>query len=291
MKSTVASRLLAVDRDLDLDHLAGVGRVFVFGAVRQALQHAAHALGGIVLDMAHIGLDHVEPEMRDHLAQLGDALLVGGDLRLEVGDVLVRVAGRVGVVGQERVQLLLLELAALDDAEIVDQHAFLVDRGGERRHRAGRRAADIGMMAARGDVEEDFLAGVVEHRRHHRDVGQMRAAIIGRVEREDVAGMDVARIEADDGLDRAVHRAEMHRHVRRVGDQRAGAVEDRAGEIQPLLDVDRIGGVLQRHAHLLGDRHEEVVEHFQHDRVGLGAERRLPALLLDAAQAAHGPWR
>ena len=91
----------AVDGDLHLDDLAGVGRVFVLGSVRQALQHAAHALGGVVLDVAHIGLDDVEPEMRDHLAQLGDALLVGGDLRLEVGDVLVRVARRVGVVGED----------------------------------------------------------------------------------------------------------------------------------------------------------------------------------------------
>ena len=49
--------------------------------------------------------------------------------------------------------------------------------------------------------------------------------------------------------------------------------EDRAGEVEPLLDVDRIGGVLQRHAHLLGDRHEQVVEHLQHDRIGLGADR------------------
>ena len=76
----------------------------------------------------------------------------------------------------------------------------------------------------------------------------------------------------------------MDRHVRRVGDERAGRVEDGAGEVEPLLDVDRRGGVLQRHAHLLGDRHEEIVEDFEQDRVGLGAERRLPALLLDAAQ-------
>ena len=62
------------------------------------------------------------------------------------------------------------------------------------------------------------------------------------------------------------------------------AVEDGAGEVEPLLDVDRIGGVLQRHAHLLGDRHEEVVEDLEHDRVGLGAERGLALLLLDAAQ-------
>ena len=69
----------------------------------------------------------------------------------------------------------------------------------------------------------------------------------------------------------------MHRHVRRIGDQRAVGGEHRAGEIEPLLDVHRIGGVLQRHAHLLGDRHEQVVEHFQHHRIGLGADRALRA--------------
>jgi hypothetical protein len=38
--------------------------------------------------MAHIGLHDVEPEFADHLAQFGDAALVGGDLGLQVGDVL-----------------------------------------------------------------------------------------------------------------------------------------------------------------------------------------------------------
>ena len=71
----------------------------------------------------------------------------------------------------------------------------------------------------------------------------------------------------------------MHRHVRRVGDQRPSCVEHRAGEVEPLLDVHRIGGVLQRDAHLLGDRHEQVVEHLQHHRVGFGADRNMP------------PWR
>ena len=97
-----------------------------------------------------------------------------------------------GMVGEQRRQLRLAEAAALDEAEIVDQHAFLVDRRGARRHRAGRGAADIGVVAARGDPEEDLPPAVVEHRRAHRDVGQMRAAIVGRVEREDVARMDVA---------------------------------------------------------------------------------------------------
>ena len=64
----------------------------------------------------------------------------------------------------------------------------------------------------------------------------------------------------------------MHRHVRRVGDERAGGIEHCTGEVEPLLDVHRIGGVLQRHAHLLGDRHEQVVEHFEHHRIGVGAD-------------------
>ena len=78
-------------------------------------------------------------------------------------------------------------------------------------------------MAARGDPEQDRLARLVEHRRADGDVGQMRAAVIGRVERENVAGADLARVEADDRLDRAVHRAQMHRHVRRIGDQAPSA--------------------------------------------------------------------
>jgi chemotaxis signal transduction protein len=50
-------------------------------------------------------------------------------------------------------------------------------------------------------------------------------------------------------------------------------VEEGAGEVQPLLDVHRVGGVLQPQAHLLGDVHEQVVEHLEHHRVGLGAHR------------------
>ena len=139
-------------------------------------------------------------------------------------------------------------------------------------------------MAARSRPEQDRLGFLVEHRRADGDVGQMGAAVIGRVEREHVARADAAGIVADDRLDRAVHRAEMDRHMRRVGDQAALAVEHRAGKVEPLLDVDRIGGVLQRHAHLLGDRHEEMIEDLEHDRIGLGADRLAPPHRLDAGQ-------
>ena len=220
--------------------------------------------------------------MAHHLAQFMHALLVGGDLRLDVVDILHRVARRKLAAGQQRLQLLLAEAAAVDQLEIVDIDAFLLDGRGVRRHRAGRNAADIGVMTARRDPEQDFAS--VEYRRADGDVGQMRAAVIRRVDGIDVARADFALVLADDGFDGAIHRAEMHRHMRRVGDQRAIAVEHGAGEIEPLLDVDRVGGVLQRHAHLLGDRHEQIVEHFEHHRIGAGADRTRPVELFDPPQ-------
>ena len=60
--------------------------------------------------------------------------------------------------------------------------------------------------------------------------------------------------------------------MRRVGDEGAGCVEHGAREIEPLLDVHRLRGVAQRFAHLLGDGHEQVVEHLEQHRIGGGAE-------------------
>ena len=59
----------------------------------------------------------------------------------------------------------------------------------------------------------------------------------------------------------------MYRHMGGIGDQITRGIEDGAGEIQTLLDIDRIGRVLQRIAHLFGNRHEQIVEDFQHHRV------------------------
>ncbi len=166
------------------------------------------------------------------------------------------------------------EGAPVDHLEVVDDDAFLVDGGGQRGHGARRHAAHVGMVAAAGGVEQDGLAVRVEHRRDHGDVGQVGAAIVGRVEHEDVAGVH-HRVVGDDGLHGFVHGPQVHRHVRRVGDELAIGVEYRAGEVEPLLDVHRVGGLFQRHAHLFGDRHEQVVEHFQHDRIGGGADGEL----------------
>ena len=76
----------------------------------------------------------------------------------------------------------------------------------------------------------------------------------------------------------------MHRNVGRVGDQSAVGVEDGAGKVQPFLDVDRVRRVGQHRPHLFGHAHEQVVEDFQHHRVGAGASGPAGGARGDAAQ-------
>ena len=61
----------------------------------QPVDDAPNAFRRVVLHVLHVGLHHRHGEMHHHLAQLGDALLVGGDLRLDVVDVLHRIARRI----------------------------------------------------------------------------------------------------------------------------------------------------------------------------------------------------
>ncbi len=163
----------------------------------------------------------------------------------------------------------------------------------EWRHRARRAAADVGVVAAGSHVERGSprqaavltptptrtlpLEGggpIQIDGGHDRDVGQVRAAVVRVVEHIHVAALHGG-VALDHGLDRLAHRAQVHRHVRCVGDQFAVGVEERATEVESLLDVHRVGGVLQPQPHLLGDVHEQVVEDLEHHRVGLGADRML----------------
>jgi len=222
--------------------------------------------------------------MADHFRELASALRACGDLCTQVGKVLLDIAHRIPTRDENRPQFGFQEAALRDELHIVEQHAFFVHVSRVRRHRAGRDATDIGVMASRRDVELRFasrirgarLVGVVvaqEHRGDDGDVRQMRAAVVGRVEHEHVARLHRARTPVDDRADTLAHRPQMHRHMRRIGDQVALRVEQRARKVETLLDVHGVRRVRERHAHLLGDRHEQVVEHFQQHGVGIGADR------------------
>ena len=93
--------LLLVEADLDPDRAAFVERVSEF-AVRHHVDDAADLLLRIVLNVAHVGVDHIEAELLDHAVDLADAPVAGGDLRLEIGDVVVGLARRVAARGEMR---------------------------------------------------------------------------------------------------------------------------------------------------------------------------------------------
>ena len=61
-------------------------------AILQHLDHAAHGLLGVVLHVLHVGVHHVQPELRHHAAQFLHALFVGRDHGAQVGHVLIDIA-------------------------------------------------------------------------------------------------------------------------------------------------------------------------------------------------------
>ena len=65
----------------------------------------------------------------------------------------------------------------------------------------------------------------------------MRATIIGVVERHHIAGFERRAPRPDDGPHTFPHGTQMHRHMRRIGNQRASGIENSAGEIEPFLDI------------------------------------------------------
>jgi hypothetical protein len=168
---------------------------------------------------------------------LGDAACIRGELGAQVGDVLIRIARRVWGIGELCSQLGLVEHAAPDEREVLEQDAFLFDEGAEGRHGAGRVAADVGVMRARGD--EEIRVGPTAHEdgRDDRHVRQVRAAVIGAVEEPRVPGLHRAPMGSDDRGHTCAHRAQVHRHVRCVRDQPAFLVEECARVIEALLDV------------------------------------------------------
>jgi hypothetical protein len=120
---------------------------------------AAHRFLGVVLHVAHVGLHHGQAELLHHLAQLLHALFVGGNLRLQVGQVLLRVAAEgIRRFGQQGQHFGLAQHPALDQLEVVDLHALFLDARGKRRHRARRDAAHVGMVAPAAHVEDGLRA-------------------------------------------------------------------------------------------------------------------------------------
>ena len=215
--------------------------------------------------MPHIGQHRIQPEMADHLLQFLDPFFIGRQLRAQISDVLVRIARRIQGAIKNGPHLGFAVSTGINQLEIVYQHTFLINMRRVWRGGSGCLPANIGVMAAAGDKEENFTA--FKHGRYDSDVGKMGSAIIRVVQYIGVTWIDFAFIVTQHRPHRFSHRAEMHRHMRGVGNQRPARIENGTGEIQPFLDIHRQCRVLQRVTHLLGNRHEQVVKHLQHHRI------------------------
>ncbi len=143
--------------------------------------------------------------------------------RRTCSDVLLDIANRVTRSAQEAPERIFAECAGIDQLEIVDVDAFFLDMAGVRRHRTRCQAADVSVVAAAREPKLD-AALRAEDRRAYGHVGQVRPAIVGRVEHEDVTRTD-DRVLRDDSLDGAIHGSEMHGNVGRVRNQVAARIE------------------------------------------------------------------
>ena len=93
--------------------------------------------------------------------------------------------------------------------------------------------ADVGVMST-GNGETDEFTGH-QHRRHHGDVRQMGAAQVRVVDHQQVAGGPVPLPhQIGHGVG---HGTQMHWYMGGLGAELAGGVEQRAGQIQAILDV------------------------------------------------------
>src|SRR3546814_15753799 len=86
-----------------------------------------------------------------------------------------------------------------------EQDPLVVDRARVRRHGTRRQAANVGVVAARTDKEQQLRAGPVEHRSDDRDVGQVRAAMLGVVDHVSVSRTHEYRVLAPASLDGFAH--------------------------------------------------------------------------------------
>ena len=175
-------------------------------------------------------------------------------------------------------------LAPLDDLQRRDAQALLEDLRGVAGEAARHLAADLGHVPDAGG-EGDQLA-VTEDGLDDAVLGQVAAAAEGVVVEHDVARTEVLLADLEDRpLDDEDDRTEVGRAELGLGDHLALGVEDRAREVEPLVEERRIRRVAHRDAHLARRRDEVVVDDLERHLVD--ADVSVP-VLMPASRGARG---
>jgi hypothetical protein len=93
--------------------------------------------------------------------------------------------------------------------------------------------------------------------------------VIGVVEQENIAGVNVAREGFRDSPRCPHHRADMHGHMLGLRDEAQLRVDQRAGEVARRIEDLRVGGAQHRLAHFLDNGKEPMLHQRDGDRVSL----------------------
>ena len=185
----------------------------------------------------------------------------GADHRRQIALEVARVAD----VGRDHLEHVVADGPRLPEPERGDADPLLPDLGRPRVVGAVRGAADVALVRTVDRPEEEPLAG--EHRDEGREVRQVVVAVIGVVQEVDVAGPHAVTEELLDGPDGPRDRADVDRHVLRLGDEPALGVAEGGGEVTARVEDLRVRGAEHRLAHLLHDGLEPVLDDRDGDRI------------------------
>ena len=231
-------------------------------AVGDLRDFGPHLPGGTGPELGNHLLDDTVAITVDKLSEALLAHVQRSRLCLDVADALARHADIRHDDGED----LLVQLARLEEPHRRQAQPLLLDLGRPRRIASRHRAADIRPVSGVGKPGEQ--APAVEERLHELDVHEVRAAEVGVVDGEDVAGLH--RLGArDHRLRRLLHGAHEDRQAEiALGDELAGiAVIDAVGAILALGDDGAEGRPHEREVHLVADLLEAVLDHAEGDRV------------------------
>lgn len=249
------------------DILVGeIGKPIV--AVGDAGEYLARLMLGIIEQPRKPLLEGFAAELVDHGAHLALAGLKRADQRLEVAEVLVRLAH----IEHHDAQHFLVQFATPVKLRRRKADALLVHLGQRPRQACRHRAAHVGIVDVSAGPADDLA--VVEDRLPQVQVGRVGSeepavGIVGKgdvfrfVVRDHGHGAGVADARIPGG-------AEIHRHR----DRRACRIEQHHGEVLRLLHERRVRGAVQRVGHVFGRRPRVVSHQLQRNLVeGHGCHR------------------
>ena len=238
------------------ERLALVGAVPPAGDDRPGLRlrRVQDAVGG--------GGDGVRPDLLDELEEAALTEAYRADLGREIAE---------EVPGMPHVDLeephdVLAQLPPVVEAKGRHPEALLPDLGRRGVVGAVGRAPDVGVVRPVEGPEEE--PAVREDGQARGEVRQVAPPVVGVVQHEHVARVDVVP-EGVEGRDRGGgHRPHVDRDVLRLGDQLALRVGDRGREVAARVQDLGERGAEHRLSHLVHDADEAVLDHGHGDRIG-----------------------